>query len=90
MRPAFSLNDPRDVDAVVELCRRLNGIPLAVELPWDEVPLAGGRWASFDAAFGEGRALDPRTGAALCRAALGVPVVDAGRVGQVINIALPH
>ena len=32
---------------------------------------------SFDAAFGEGRTLDPRTGAALCRAALDVPVAAA-------------
>ena len=32
VRPAFSLNDPRDVEAVVELCRRLDGIPLALEL----------------------------------------------------------
>jgi predicted ATPase len=32
VRPAFSLEDPRDRDAVIELCRRLDGIPLALEL----------------------------------------------------------
>jgi predicted ATPase len=32
VRPAFSLEDPGDRDAVVELCRRLDGIPLALEL----------------------------------------------------------
>ena len=29
---------------------------------------------SFDAAFAEGRALDPQTSAARCRAALGLPI----------------
>jgi predicted ATPase len=32
VRPAFSLDDPGDRDAVMELCRRLDGIPLALEL----------------------------------------------------------
>lgn len=32
VRPGFSLDDTRDTDAVVELCRRLDGIPLALEL----------------------------------------------------------
>jgi predicted ATPase len=32
VRPAFSLDDPGDAEAVVELCRRLDGIPLALEL----------------------------------------------------------
>ena len=32
VRPAFSLEDPGDRDAVVQLCRRLDGIPLALEL----------------------------------------------------------
>jgi predicted ATPase len=32
VRPAFSLDDPGDAQAVVELCRRLDGIPLALEL----------------------------------------------------------
>jgi predicted ATPase len=31
-RPGLTLDDPRDADAVVELCRRLDGIPLALEL----------------------------------------------------------
>jgi hypothetical protein len=32
VRPAFSLEDPADREAVVQLCRRLDGIPLALEL----------------------------------------------------------
>lgn len=32
VRPGFTLADDGDVDAVVEVCRRLDGIPLAVEL----------------------------------------------------------
>jgi predicted ATPase len=32
VRPDFSLDDPADGAAVIELCRRLDGIPLAVEL----------------------------------------------------------
>jgi predicted ATPase len=32
VRPAFSLEHPGDAEAVVELCRRLDGIPLALEL----------------------------------------------------------
>jgi tetratricopeptide (TPR) repeat protein len=32
VRPTFSLEDPRDRDAVMQLCRRLDGIPLALEL----------------------------------------------------------
>jgi predicted ATPase len=32
VRPGFTLDDPRDADATVELCRRLDGIPLALEL----------------------------------------------------------
>lgn len=32
VRPAFSLGDPADAAAVAELCRRLDGIPLALEL----------------------------------------------------------
>jgi hypothetical protein len=35
---------------------------------------------SFDAAFAEGRALDPRTGAARCRAALRLPIAHADDV----------
>src|SRR3954454_23029081 len=30
--PHFSLDDPAAVDAVVEICRRLDGIALAIEL----------------------------------------------------------
>jgi predicted ATPase len=32
VRPTFTLEDPEDRDAVIELCRRLDGIPLALEL----------------------------------------------------------
>jgi predicted ATPase len=32
VRPAFALDSPEDRDAVAELCRRLDGIPLALEL----------------------------------------------------------
>jgi predicted ATPase len=32
VRPTFTLEDPGDRDAVIELCRRLDGIPLALEL----------------------------------------------------------
>ncbi len=32
VRQDFSLDDPRDAAAVAELCRRLDGIPLAIEL----------------------------------------------------------
>lgn len=32
VRPEFSLDDPADAAAVVELCRRLDGIPLALEI----------------------------------------------------------
>jgi len=30
--PGFSLAQPGEADAVVEICRRLDGIPLAIEL----------------------------------------------------------
>jgi predicted ATPase len=32
VRPGFSLSDPQDAAAVAELCRRLDGVPLAIEL----------------------------------------------------------
>ncbi len=32
VRPGFSLDDPQDAAAVADLCRRLDGIPLAIEL----------------------------------------------------------
>ena len=32
VRPGFSLDDPAEAAAVAELCRRLDGIPLALEL----------------------------------------------------------
>jgi predicted ATPase len=30
--PRFSMSQPGEAGAVVEICRRLNGIPLAIEL----------------------------------------------------------
>lgn len=36
--------------------------------------------SSFDAAYAEGRTLDPRSGAALCRTALALPVAPPGNV----------
>ncbi|MFY9767140.1 MAG: adenylate/guanylate cyclase domain-containing protein, partial [Mycobacterium sp.] len=41
--PGFSVADPGEADAVVEICRRLDGIPLAIEL-------AASRMASMTAA----------------------------------------
>jgi predicted ATPase/Tfp pilus assembly protein PilF len=32
VRPGFSTDDPRDVDAVARICERLDGVPLAIEL----------------------------------------------------------
>jgi predicted ATPase len=53
VRPGFALDDPADVEAVIELCRRLDGIPLALEL-------AGARGALLSP-----RALLDRVGTAL-------------------------
>jgi hypothetical protein len=59
VRPAFSLEDPGDRDAVMELCRRLDGIPLALELAAGRSALLAPR-ALLDRI---GTALDLSTGA---------------------------